>query len=238
MEDLRINRKCELMDNDLLFNSFMALNWDRDLSNEYFAISQEIEHGSCSESWFKEHFFTQNFDWIKFTIISFIVSIVICAICWNFNSLLTIFIIFLLSIFIQFKIAKYIFWHNNKNAMDNFYSEKEIYNNKKAELLHRQEEIKNDIKLIQKFLDKNGLIPFKYRDYWYQLFLYFKEGRADTMKEALNLLDMQLMMQKFEKTVERQQKEIKHMREEHTEALQNLEKAVDLNTLITILNKN
>lgn len=202
MEDLRINRNCELMDNALLFNSFMALNWDRDLSNEYFAISKEIENGNCSESWFKEHFFTQNFDWLKFVLILFVLSIIICAICWRLCSLISIIIIFMFSIFIQFQIAKFIFWSNNKNVIVNFYKEKEVFNNKKNDLLNRQEEIKKDIQLIHKFLDKNGLIPFKYRDYWYQLFLYFKEGRADTIKEALNLLEMELMRQKFEKTME------------------------------------
>ena len=199
-----------------------------------------LRYGERTENEFKENYELNNYNIIIYGISYILITTIICALLWRSFSLIYIILIFISCIVILHYTFKKIFWMKNKNALNEFYKEKSEYNRfRKEVLVKREKELYNERDSIYDYLTELNTIPKKYWDSlsFLTLLQYFKDGRVDTIKEAINLLEQERYQEDLSSKIKEQNDEIRRMRNETLCAMRDIEKSVDFNTFINSLKK-
>jgi len=237
MNSVAINRKCELSESKNLQDTFNAFIYRRALWEEISKIDDEIKLADVTEESFKESFFTDNFPWDQFFTGAIIIGGVTGIGCWIIFSFFAGLCLFVTSITIYYFICKNRFWNKNEGAIEIFRCDKQKLQARLGELNDKKTSLKANISMLNEYIQQANIIPEKYHDYWAALLGYFHDCRADTLKEAINLLESELHMQHQTRLIEQQNRELERMRCETAEAIRQVESSVDFNTLITSMKR-
>lgn len=233
MNPLNINRPCEVTENEDLKMTFTAFLYREYLINDINKLNKEINSIDIDEEHFKNKYFDNNFAWNQFISSAIIIGGTILIGGYFIFSIFIACTLSIASIICFYYYGKNNFWKKNKNILVDFENKKIDLKAKMDELNKNKNEIKNEVNKVNDYIKKLNLIPSKYHDYWTTLLGYFNDCRADTLKEAINLLEHELYMQRQTQLLEQHNYELQRMRVELGEAIQNVEASVnDVNSSV------
>lgn len=237
MDAIKVNRPCELSQNEELKQVFEVLQYRLDLWNEQTQINNMIRENNIDEETFKSNYFTQHFDWVVYFFCSLIIGSCVGVGTWIVNSFFLGLLLFVATFFVLFGIGKALFWKKNQAAIQQYREDFKQFKVKEPLLMKKLEKMKEVLASINDYLNSTTVLPPKYQDYWGVLLEYFQNSRADTLKEAINLLEHELAMQRQAKLIERQNYEIQRLREQTAQGLRDVENSVDINSIITSMKR-
>lgn len=237
MDAIKVNRPCELSQNEELKHVFEVLQYRSDLWNEQTQINNMIRENNIDEETFRSRYFEQHFDWVQYFLCSVIIGACVGVGAWIIYSFFLGILLFVATFFVLFYIGKALFWKKNQGAIQQYREDFKQFKVKEPLLTKKLDKMNEVIASINDYLNSTTVLPPKYQDYWGVLLDYFQNSRADTLKEAINLLEHELAMQRQAKLIERQNYEIQRLREQTAQGLRDVENSVDINSIITSMKR-
>lgn len=236
MDAKSLNRKCELTENKALKDTFDLLQYRYKLVDEKERLKDEISKGNIEanmdEQSFKNNYFSNHFNWNLYFIISIIISVLIGIGTWIIYSVYLGLILFIATYIVIYYTSKYMFWKRNGQSFIEYKNNLKKFKEKEPNLLHQLTNMETEISAINDSLNNSSVIPPKYQNYWPILLNYFYDCRADTLKEAINLLEQELHMMNQTKLIESLNYELQRMRMETSQASRDIKNSVDFNTFM------